>query len=247
MEDKILEIKDLSVDYGRYNVLKDVSFSVDRGDYLGILGPNGAGKSTLIKAILDLLDHKGEKNFFIDRSRVGYLPQLRESANKLFPATVGEVVATGLIGKKSFPRYMGAEDKKKVEELLDRLAIGHLKNKRIGDLSGGQSQRVLLCRALVGEPELLILDEPTSALDPNVRDSFYKLLQELNKVNNLTIIFISHDIATIGKYASKMLYLDKELVFYGNNEDFCKSSKMTEYFGHLSQHQICWRHNHEHN
>lgn len=246
MENKILRIKDLSVDYGRYNILKKITFDMNKGDYIGIVGPNGAGKSTLIKAILGLVSSKGSIEFNINRNEIGYLPQLQEANNKLFPATVKEIVATGLISKKSFPKIIRKGDRDKVEEVLKKLNIHHLKDKRIGDLSGGQSQRVLLCRALAGDPKLLILDEPTSALDPKVRDDFYKLLKELNATQDLSIIFISHDVATIGKYTSKMLYLDKELVFYGNNKEFCESKKMTEYFG-VSQHQICWRHTHEHN
>lgn len=247
MENSILEVKNLSVNYGKYNILKNINFSMKQGDYIGILGPNGAGKSTLIKALLNLVESSGYMNFSINKKEIGYLPQLQENKNKLFPATVGEVVATGLVGKKKFPKFIQSKDKKDVLNILRKLGIEELYNKRIGDISGGQTQRVLLCRALVSNPKLLILDEPTSALDPQVRDNFYKLLKELNEKNNLSIIFISHDIATIGRYASKMLYLDKRLIFFGTNEEFCDSKKMTEYFGHLSQHQICWRHGNEHN
>lgn len=247
MENKILEVKKLFVDYGKYNILKNIDFCMEYGDYVGILGPNGAGKSTLIKALLNLVESSGNIKFAIDKKEIGYLPQLQENKNKLFPATVGEIVATGLVGKKKFPKFIKSADKVEVLNVLKKLGIEDLYNKRIGDISGGQTQRVLLCRALVAKPKLLILDEPTSALDPQVRDSFYKLLKELNEKENLSIIFISHDIATIGRYASKMLYLDKELVFFGTNQEFCDSKKMTEYFGHVSQHQICWRHGHEHN
>ncbi len=247
MKDKILEVENLSVDYGRYNILRNITFNIENGDYVGIVGPNGAGKSTLIKAILNLVSAKGNIKYNLDKKEIGYLPQLHEATNKLFPATVKEIVATGLISRKTFPRLMKKEDKERVEEVLKRLNIMHLANKRIGDLSGGQNQRVLLCRALVSNPKLLILDEPTSALDPQVREEFYTLLKELNEKDKLSIIFISHDVATINRYANKMLYLDKELIFFGNNKEFCESKEMTAYFGHLSQHQICWRHGHEHN
>ena len=122
------------------------------------------------------------------------------------------------------------------------LNIEDLKNKKIGDLSGGQQQRVLLARALVSNPKLLILDEPTSALDPKIRNEFYELLKELNETLKVTIVLISHDIGTIGKYASRLIYLDKTLVFDGTFDEFCHSTDMTEYFGYFSQHQICWRH-----
>ncbi len=247
MKDKILEVKNLSVDYGKYNILQNITFNMNNGDYVGIVGPNGAGKSTLIKAILNLISCQGHINYNIKKNEIGYLPQLHEATNKLFPATVREIVATVLISRKTFPRLIKKEDKIRVEEVLKKLNIIKLADTRIGDLSGGQNQRVLLCRALVSNPKLLILDEPTSALDPQVREEFYTLLKELNEQDKLSIIFISHDVATINKYANKMLYLDKKLIFFGNNKEFCESKEMTAYFGHLSQHQICWRHEHGYN
>jgi zinc transport system ATP-binding protein len=112
----------------------------------------------------------------------------------------------------------------------------------IGDLSGGQQQRVLVARAIVNEPELLILDEPTTALDPETREKFFHTLQELNQNKKVTIILITHDIGSIGKYASKLLYLDKRIIFYGSFEDFCSSADMESYFGEFAQHLICHRH-----
>ena len=112
----------------------------------------------------------------------------------------------------------------------------------IGELSGGQQQRVLVARAVVNKPELLILDEPTTALDPEARENFFKVLYELNRRENVTVILVTHDIASIGKYASKLMYLDKKIIFYGSFEDFCLSENMTHYFGEFTQHLICHRH-----
>lgn len=240
---KIMEIRDLNVSYGKTEVLNNISFDIIEGDYIGIVGPNGAGKSTLIKALLNLLNpDSGEVIYNIDKSFVGYLPQITEKNHKLFPASVFEVVSTGLILKKSFPKFLNKEDKKKVDESLRLLSIEDLGHKKIGDLSGGQQQRVLLARALVSNPKLLILDEPTSALDPKIRNEFYELLKNLNENLKVTIVLISHDMGTIGKYASKLVYLDKTLIFNGNFKEFCESNQMTEYFGYISQHQMCWRH-----
>lgn len=240
---KNIEVRNLSVAYNNSNVLKDISFNINEGDYIGIVGPNGAGKSTLIKALLNLVkESSGEIVYHIDKKFLGYLPQITETSHKMFPASVFEVISTGLLLKKSFPKLITKEDKKKVEESLRLLNIEELKNKKIGDLSGGQQQRVLLARALVSNPKLLILDEPTSALDPKIRNEFYELLKELNETLKVTIVLISHDIGTIGKYASRLIYLDKTLVFDGTFDEFCHSTDMTEYFGYFSQHQICWRH-----
>ena len=240
---KNIEVKNLSVAYNNSNVLKDISFNIYEGDYIGIVGPNGAGKSTLIKALLNLVkESSGEIVYHIDKKFLGYLPQITETSHKMFPASVFEVISTGLLLKKSFPKLITKEDKKKVDENLKLLNIEELKNKKIGDLSVGQQQRVLLARALVSNPKLLILDEPTSALDPKIRNEFYELLKELNETLKVTIVLISHDIGTIGKYASRLIYLDKTLIFDGTFDEFCHSTDMTEYFGYFSQHQICWRH-----
>ena len=122
------------------------------------------------------------------------------------------------------------------------LDIHEIKDKRIGELSGGQQQRVLLARALIGEPEFLILDEPTTALDPETRDNFFSTLKELNQNQRVTIIIVTHDVADIGKYASKLLYLDKRIIFFGSFENFCSSADMANYFGEFAQHLICHRH-----
>lgn len=243
MKNKILKVEGLSIAYGKQEVLSNISFEIERGDYVGVVGPNGAGKSTLIKVLLNLLDKKtGKIEFFIDKKDLGYLPQISEKQQKMFPATVREIVSTGLLSKKKFPKKINKEDYIKVEEVLKKLKIYNLKDKKIGDLSGGEQQRVFLSRALINNPKLLILDEPTSALDPKIRNEFYDLLTELNKEMSITIILISHDVGTIGKYTSKMLYLDKRLVFYGSYKEFCESKEMTDYFGFSSQHQFCWRH-----
>jgi zinc transport system ATP-binding protein len=240
---KIVEIKKLSVSYEKSMVLNDISFSIFEKDYIGIVGPNGAGKSTLIKALLNLLPLKeGEVNFFLEKDYIGYLPQVTEASHKMFPASVFEVVSTGLLINKKFPKIITKKDKEKITESLKKLNIEDLKDNKIGDLSGGQQQRVLLARAIVSNPKLLILDEPTSALDPKIRNEFYELLKSLNEELNVTIILISHDIGTIGKYASRLIYLDKSLVFDGTFDEFCHADSMTEYFGYSSQHQICWRH-----
>ena len=126
--------------------------------------------------------------------------------------------------------------------MLDALQIGALRGSLIGELSGGQQQRVLLARALVHRPRILILDEPTVALDPQSRENFYLTLQKLNKEEGITILFVTHDSGTIGKYAGKLLYLDKKVIFYGSFDRFCSSSAMTDYFGKSSQHVICQRH-----
>lgn len=248
--DEIVAARQVSLSYGGIEVLSDVSFTVQRGDYIGLVGPNGSGKSTLVKVLLGLLKPSGgtvtlfgkQQGAFKAWRRVGYLPQRIGSFNPYFPATVKEIVALGLIPAKRFPRRLGKSDRAAIEKALALLGISDIGNKLIGALSGGQQQRALIARALVHEPDLLILDEPTTALDPETRENFFSLAHELNRKRGVTIILITHDIGGIGKYASKLLYLDKRIVFYGSFGEFCLSEQMAKFFGVASQHLICHRH-----
>ncbi len=246
----VLATEGLTFQYNSTEILADISFRLQAGDYLGLVGPNGSGKTTLIKLILGLLQpSKGEivlfgSNLtdFNDWRKVGYLPQKINSFNPHFPATVREIVSLGLLSTKRFPRRIKKNDDMAINNALELVDIIDIKTELIGELSGGQQQRVLIAKALVSEPELLILDEPTTALDPEAREKFFGTLKDLNENRKVTIIIITHDIGTIGKYASRLLYLDKRLIFYGGFDDFCTSSEMANYFGEYSQHVICHRH-----
>jgi len=245
-----LEIKNLCMGYHGIDTLKEVSFSVKSGDYLGICGPNGSGKSTMIKAILGLLTpSRGEISLlgtpqtrFSEWQRIGYLPQGLQFFNPHFPATVDEVIRLGRLAGKKFPKRFSREDAVAVERTMEWMDISHIKGCMIGELSGGLRQRVLLARALVNDPELLVLDEPTTALDPETRESFYQLIYEMNRERGTTVLLVTHDTATIGKYASHLLYLDKKVIFYGDFDSFCTSEEMTELFGKHGQHLVCHRH-----
>ncbi len=236
--------------YHSEDVLSELSFNINSGDYIGLVGPNGSGKTTLIKIFLGLLrPETGTVSLFGSRpwnfsewQRVGYLPQKLAAFNPLFPATVKEVVASGLLSRKRFPRRIRKSDGEAIDNALRLMDIHDIRGKLIGELSGGQHQRVLLARALVHEPELVILDEPTTALDPETREKFYSTLRALNRDKQVTVILVTHDIGSIGKYSSKLLYLDKRIIFYGSFEDFCLSKDMGHYFGEYSQHLICHRH-----
>jgi zinc transport system ATP-binding protein len=246
----VLATEGLTFRYNSTEILTDVSFRLQAGDYLGIVGPNGSGKTTLIKLILGLLEPSkgmillfGSKlTEFAEWHKVGYLPQKINSFNPHFPATVREIVSLGLLSTKSYPRRIMRTDEKAIGSALELVDIVDIKNELIGELSGGQQQRVLIAKALVSNPELLILDEPTTALDPEAREKFFDTLKNLNVNKKVTIIIITHDIGTIGKYASRLLYIDNRIIFYGGFDDFCTSREMANYFGEYSQHVICHRH-----
>jgi zinc transport system ATP-binding protein len=245
----VISVKNLSVKYNASDVFYDVSFEIASADYVALVGPNGSGKSTLIKAILGLLKPvKGEiylfgksLNEFKEWHRIGYVPQ-KVFLNADFPATVEEIVSMGLISKTDFPKRIKKIHRSALEKVLKIMDIEDLRKKNIGELSGGQQQRVIIARALINEPDLLVLDEPTTAIDPDSRDRFFSILSEMNKDRHVTIILVTHDTGSVGKYASKFLYFDRKIIFFGTFKDFCESKSMAEYFGKGSQHLICHRH-----
>lgn len=247
---ELIKVEQLTCRHGAVEALSEISFSVSGGDYLGIVGPNGSGKSTLVRALLGLMPtYRGRISLFgqpRDRfsgwERLGYLPQNLGPLNPAFPATVFEVVQLGLLAGKMPPKRLCRHDRKQVQDMLELLDVDHLQQRMIGELSGGQQQRVMLARALVNNPELLIMDEPTAALDPDIRDRFYELVARMNKDKGTTVLLVTHDTGTIGQYASRMLYLDKKVLFFGSFDEFCHSPEMSAFFGEHSQHLICHRH-----
>lgn len=242
-------VSELAIKYGRHEVFRDVNLEVSQGDYIGIAGPNGSGKTSLIKALLGIIPPASGSVVVCDSTGgplpVGYLPQKAMQSDLFFPAQVKEVVALGLLAGKRGARFFTAEDRGKVEDVLRKLGAADLADKKIGSLSGGQQQRVMLARAMVNSPRLLVLDEPTSALDPKVREEFYDLLGRLNREDGVTVMLVSHDMSSMGKYTKKLLYFDRGVVFYGTYDEFCQSESMAQYFGPIAQHQLCWRHGHE--
>lgn len=250
MPEAVIVAENLSCCYRENTVLESVNFKAERGDYIGIVGPNGSGKSTLVKALLGLTETcSGHATIFgskladfIDWHKIGYLPQSIRMVHPYFPATVFETVALGLLSRIKFPKRIRQYDAERIIQTLEKLGVSGLKNKLVSELSGGQLQRVLLARALVNNPGLLILDEPTAALDPETREKFYSLIREINQSLRITVLLVTHDSGAIGRYASKMLYLDKRVLFFGSFDEFCLSPEMSALFGKHSQHLMCHRH-----
>ncbi|MFA5130404.1 MAG: metal ABC transporter ATP-binding protein [Patescibacteria group bacterium] len=246
----ILSVKHLSFRYESDEILSDLSFDVQEGNFIAMAGPNGAGKTTLIKILLGLEKaNKGTVKLFgtpLERfrewGRIGYLPQRVNAFNPLFPATVQEAVNLGRLSHKRYPKTLLPSDDAHVLHMLEQMGILNLKDELVSNLSGGQQQRVFLARALISDPSLLILDEPTTALDPQTREQFFDLLQSLNKKKRVSIIIVTHDTSTIGQFAQELMYLDKKIIFYGKFEEFCSSKDMEHYFGTFSQHLICHQH-----
>jgi len=246
----VAEARDLHVNLGGAEVLRAVSFAVQPGDYVGVAGPNGSGKTTLLRTLLGFISpSRGtvrlfgqDPRGFRDWHRVSYVPQIGTSLPSLLPLTAEEVVFLGLLPGRGFPRRMDRTARERVRAALRLMKMEGMARMPVSALSGGQQQRVLLARAVVNEPELLLLDEPSAALDPAFRDDFYDAVSRLNQESGMTVIMVTHDTASIGLYARRLLYLDRRVVFYGTFAEFCRSEEMTRYFGAFQQHQICHQH-----
>ena len=211
--------QNLSVGYDSQTVLQDINFTVNPGDYLYIMGENGSGKSTLMKTILGLIPPIGGKIQTGDGLRgneIGYLPQ-QTTAQKDFPASVREIVLSGCQGHCGLRPFYSKEEKRLAADSMERMGIGSLAGRSYRELSGGQQQRVLLARALCATRKMLLLDEPVSGLDPKAADKMYRLIDDLNQHDGITILMISHDISAAIRYASHILHVG-ETVFFGTEE-----------------------------
>ena len=214
---------DLTLGYEGQVILSNLSFSVNKGDYLCILGENGSGKTTLMKTILGLhkpMNGKDSTGDGLNRKKIGYLPQ-QTSMQKDFPASVREIVLSGFQGECGFRPFYSKEQKKKADENIELMGIADLKRRCYRELSGGQQQRVLLARALCATKQMLLLDEPVAGLDPKVTEEMYELINKLNTEHGITIIMISHDIGAALKYSNRILYIGNE-IFFGPKNDYLK-------------------------
>ncbi|HNQ84281.1 MAG TPA: ABC transporter ATP-binding protein [Deltaproteobacteria bacterium] len=211
----VVEFEMVSFAYDGITVIEDVSFGIERGDFLSIVGPNGGGKTTILKLMLGLFRPRtGEVRVFGDqpekaRSRIGYMPQ-NTSLDPLFPVSVKEVVLMGRLGASSMLGFYSRADRVRAEEALDMVEMKRFMTRPFSSLSGGQSQRVLLARALVTQPELLILDEPTSSVDMAVESELYELLRKLNEA--MTIVLVTHDLGFVSKYVKNVACVNRRLV-----------------------------------
>ncbi|MCA9391643.1 metal ABC transporter ATP-binding protein [candidate division WWE3 bacterium] len=228
MAKAILKVKNLNVEFDGHKVLDDISFVVDKNDTLAIIGPNGAGKTVLFKCLLGLLPYDGKVEW--DKNmKVGYVPQKLYVDNDL-PLTVGE-----FLGFREKDARKAIEVLKQVgfsSDELEKDGSGQLlQSKRLGVLSGGELQRVLIAFALIGNPNVLLLDEPTSGVDVSAEETVYTLTDRLKKESGLTVIFISHELGIVYKHATSVLCLNKEKICFGPPSEAIDEEKLKELYG----------------
>lgn len=211
----MININNLAVKFDNITILNNVSLAINKGELVHVLGPNGGGKTTLIKAILGLIKPQSG-SITINTTKIGYLAQVN-NVKKNFPSTVYEVIYSGFDKQTLLPNK---HDLALMNEWLKDMNLEGFGKKQFFELSGGERQRVLLIKALIANPELLILDEPTTALDPNFRQKFYQLIQNFN-AQGTTIIDITHDLTISNLNCDhKVLFLDREIKFFGRYCDY---------------------------
>ncbi len=213
---KLVSVKNLHFKYNRETVLSDITFDIYKGRNVAILGRNGGGKSTLIKVMLGYLKKtSGNVEFFISKNKIGYLPQIREF-DASFPITIYELVISGLSSRKNLFRKFNKKEREEAENLLKEFDIYLLKDKLIGEVSGGQLQRALIARALISSPDIIFLDEPESFLD---KEFEFQLFEKIRKLSDSTVVIISHEPEKIYDY------IDTVFVVEGNIEVFEDKNK----------------------
>lgn len=222
-------------------MLENISFTVTRGDVLGLIGPNGGGKTTLLKLLLRLLPlQRGTIELFgrplaqfKEWHRIGYLSQKMWSSDRNFPASVEEVVASGRVQQRGLLRRLHARDRQKVKESLERVDMMAYQQRNIAQLSVGQQRRVFLARALASEAELLLLDEPTSAMDPGIQEDYYHLVEQLSKEQGITIVQVAHDIAGATAHITHLACLNRLLLYYGTVEEGLTNGLLQQLYGEM--------------
>jgi zinc transport system ATP-binding protein len=225
----VIEIEDLTFSFGVAPVVEGVDLQVAAGEFLGIVGPNAGGKSTLLKLILGLLEPQSGRVLVLGKRppaatrQLGYVPQY-PSFPRDFPITVAQAVLLGRIGCRSRSGWLGVltpgrvrkADRQSVLEALEEVEAADLSRRQIGRLSGGQLQRVLLARALVSDPAVLILDEPTANIDLRLESDIFDLLKRLNQ--RMTILVVSHDVGFISSYVTRVACINRTLVCHRTDE-----------------------------
>lgn len=217
---KLIELENVTAGYGNKVVLRDISLTIFKDDFLGIIGPNGGGKTTLLKVMLGLIiPARGTVHFYdgenaVSSIKIGYLPQLNNIDRK-FPISVRDVIVSGLASEKPTFHSFTNEQNNRVEKVITQMGLNELSHCPIGELSGGQLQRVLLGRSIVSHPQLLILDEPNSYVDKRFESHFYQLLEEINKES--AVILVSHDIGTVLSMVKNIACVNETLHYHSGS------------------------------
>jgi ABC-type Mn2+/Zn2+ transport system ATPase subunit len=233
MEAPLLQFQDVSLGYGARPVLAGVTFDLRPADFLGIVGPNGSGKTTLLRSLLGILEPtsgtivrtKGSAG----RIALGYVPQ-RDTIDPFLPFTVRDIVMMGRFARLGWFGRPGREDHERVMRELGHVGIQNLADTAFRDLSGGQKQRALIARALVSDPQILVLDEPTNGMDMSSRTSIMDLLRHLHTHDRLTIVLVSHLLSDVANYVNRIAFVDGTALRIGGVEEILRADRLSEMY-----------------
>jgi zinc transport system ATP-binding protein len=235
---KAFDIRNLTVTIHGREILSVIDLDLDEGKFLGIVGPNGGGKTTFLRVVLGLVKPSAgtvlvmgtEPREMVKKGAFGYLPQ-HLNVDPDFPATARDVVLMGLTGRRGIFRRPSGTDREKAGEMLVTMGMAGFEDHSFGSLSGGQQQRVSIARALISDPEVLVLDEPSTGIDVVGQEDFYHLLKGLQKKLHLSIIMASHDIGVISTYVDEIACLNRTLHYHGNPLGAFNDEVLRELYG----------------
>ena len=248
----IFDVKNLNFKVDDQNILTDISFEIFQAEYIAIIGPNGGGKTTLIRMLLGLskptsgeIKLYGKKlTNFKEWYKIGFVPQRASHVDASFPATVEDIINMGRISKRKLFSKKSKQDIEAVADAMKKMDVYDLKDRMVGNLSGGQRQRVMCARALASNPEILILDEPNTGVDVVSQNRFYALLRKLNKEDNITIVFITHDIGVIVDDIARLFTINEKAVICDEPKKMMSCDDMSKLYG--TDAHLLFNHKHEH-
>ena len=223
-----ITLKNVNVSFDGKWILRNLTFSVESGEFLGIIGPNGSGKTTLMKVLLKMLKPQKGTVEIVNASGLGYVPQSRQIDPET-PLSSRDFVSLGLPHK--FRPWLTSRDRMIVDEAMEMTDSMDFAGKPIGKLSGGQRQRLFLAQALVKNPQMLLLDEPTSNLDPGAQETIASVVDRIRRERGITVLFVSHDVNLISRYADKILYMTQDSYAIGPVDDIMQSSVLSSLYG----------------
>ena len=237
MSTPIAKTSELFVRFGTHEVLRAINFKLYAGDFLAVVGPNGSGKTTLIKALLGLVEpDAGEVRVFgvsprrAAPDRIGYVPQIK-TLDRSFPALTIELVVTGL--SRRWPAWISSRDRSLAMDALERVGASAFARRPLGELSGGELQRVYLARTLVRRPELILLDEPATGIDTGGTSDLYEMLEQYQNETQATIVMVTHDLAAAVHHASHVLLVDEQQLSFGPPRQALSEKQLRRAFGHV--------------
>lgn len=232
-EQAFVQFENVSLGYRSHVIAKEMSFSIEEGEFVGIVGPNGSGKTTIVRAILGILKPKDGviriRGRLSERLRIGYVPQ-RDSIDPIMPFTVMDVVMMGRYGRLGLIRIPTSKDRDAAIEALEHVDLLDHASSSYRDLSGGQKQRTLIARALAGAPDMLILDEPTNGMDLASRTSIMELIKHFHAEHGMTVLMVSHLLSDVANYVKKIMLVESQFFQVGSVDEILSESNLSRVY-----------------